>query len=976
MADVRGYLSTYPYPWGKTMIRSVALGGLGLVVSLAIAAGLRPIPALAQGSVITLAERADQSLTPYQLALGGMGLAALGYLGVLGFRPRWLLKLPSTPILRPLKYPDRVLDAWVEDHWQVAYDSFQHLKTVQDRTIHLPLPVQLGDRVLPHLQPQDLAPTFARKPAILVITAAGGVGKTSWACQIARWGLHRQLANHRLIPLLFESDLGNNPSRAETLRGVLSTLTQQTEPLPLELVEQLWHRQRLLVIADRGVEMAATTPWSAISAPQALVLTAPPAVDPGLGTLPYTTLQPLPIEPKGLWSFMTAYLEARAKQDPGGPNLVDLFDDDDYALGSDRLRHITTDQPITPLLACLYLDQMIQERQGAGGILPDSVPRLMLSYLTQLNRAIEPAQQRQNPAVQRDAKAVAWASVENTYRPTWITRETAIAALARVDGGAVEERFQYLKDRLSFLQPSDLGDRLRVILDPLAEYLAAAYLVETFGESEDPGAAWEQFLSQDLPAKLTQTGGRVATVKGFILALRDCYLDQAGEDGIPDAVADRLARTVDLDPAALRRREEGRQIRRLIAELAAPNLQDRLRAAQALASSGTAAQIAEPNLVGMLTNRKQQLPEARQAAAAALGKLQIGQAPLQTLLEDPEEDLAVRCSAALALGQMGSGRDGLLSLLAADHQPPPLRQAASRALGLIGGPSGEPLPMLALGLEGAQVTARVITLPVWREPLPLGQSLDLMAIPAGEFVMGSPPAEAGRDVYPSFYPDTEGLDVETHHPVAVQAFMISQCPITQAQWRAVATLPRVNLDIGLEPSQFKGDQRPVECVNWHEAAEFCDRLAQYTGKPYRLPSEAEWEYACRAGSTTPFYLGDTLSTQLVNYNGNYIYGPGEKGDFRSQTSLVGSFGVNSWGLADMHGNVYEWCMDYWHPSYEGAPNDGSAWLTGGNPNRRILRGGSWSSLPEHCRSGFRYCYNPATRSYFVGFRVVCATPVA
>ncbi len=110
--------------------------------------------------------------------------------------------------------------------------------------------------------------------------------------------------------------------------------------------------------------------------------------------------------------------------------------------------------------------------------------------------------------------------------------------------------------------------------------------------------------------------------------------------------------------------------------------------------------------------------------------------------------------------------------------------------------------------------------------------------------------------------------------------MISQCPITQAQWRAVATLPKVNLDIGLEPAQFKGDQRPVECVNWHEAVEFCDRLAQYTGKPYRLPSEAEWEYACRAGTNTPFCMGDTLSTQLVNYNGNYVYGPGQKGDFR------------------------------------------------------------------------------------------------
>jgi formylglycine-generating enzyme required for sulfatase activity len=872
-----------------------------------------------------------------------------------------------------LKYPDRVLDAWVEDHWQVAYDSFHHLKTVHDRTIHLLLPVRLGDRVLPDLQPQDLAPTFARKPAILVITAAGGAGKTSWACQVARWGLHKQLAHHRLIPLLLEADLGNNPSRVETLRGLLSTLTHQSDPLPVELVEHLWHRQRLLVIADhRVMEMGATTP-EVISAPQALVLTAPPAENHGLGTLPHTTLRPLPIEPKGLWSFMSTYLEVRAKQDPQGANLVDLFEEDDYALGSDRLRRLTADQPLTPLLACLYLNQMIQERQGAGGILPDSVPRLMLSYLAQINRTIEPAQQRQDQAVQRDAKAVAWACLENTYRPSWITRETAIAALARVDDGAVEERFRYLRDRLSFLQPSDPGDRLRVILDPLAEYLAAAYLVEQLGASEDPATAWEQFLSQDLPAKLTQTEATPTMVKGFILALRDCYLDQAREDDGPTAVADRLARTVDLDPEAWRRRQERHQIRRLIAELASPNLQDRLRATQALTRYGTAAQIAEPNLTGLLKNRRQQPPEARQAAAAALGTLQLGKDSLQTLLENPEEDLAVRGSAALALGQMGTSRDMLLSLLEADHQPLPLRQAASRALGLIGGPSGQPLPMLALGWEGAEGVARVINLPLWREPLPLDQNLDMMATPAGEFIMGSPPGESGRDVYPSFYPDTEGVDVEIQHPVTVSALMISQCPITQAQWRAVATLARVNVDLNPEPAQFKGDQRPVECVNWHEAVEFCDRLAQYTGKPYRLPSEAEWEYACRAGTNTPFYMGDTLSTQWVNYNGNYVYGPGQKGDFRSETSPVGSFGVNSWGLADMHGNVYEWCLDYWHPCYAGAPTDGSAWLMGGNPNRRILRGGSWSSLPEHCRSGFRYCYNPSTRSYFLGFRVVYAT---
>ena len=120
---------------------------------------------------------------------------------------------------------------------------------------------------------------------------------------------------------------------------------------------------------------------------------------------------------------------------------------------------------------------------------------------------------------------------------------------------------------------------------------------------------------------------------------------------------------------------------------------------------------------------------------------------------------------------------------------------------------------------------------------------------------------------------------------------------------------------------------------------FCDRLSQYTGKTYRLPSEAEWEYACRAGTTSPFYFGDTLSTDLANYRGTYTYGEGVPGEFRETTNEVGSFGVNAFGLADMHGNVYDWCLDYWHPSYDGAPSDGSPWQTGGNENYRIVRGG-------------------------------------
>jgi formylglycine-generating enzyme required for sulfatase activity len=151
------------------------------------------------------------------------------------------------------------------------------------------------------------------------------------------------------------------------------------------------------------------------------------------------------------------------------------------------------------------------------------------------------------------------------------------------------------------------------------------------------------------------------------------------------------------------------------------------------------------------------------------------------------------------------------------------------------------------------------------------------------------------------------------HQVTVQPFSMGKFQVTQVQWKAVATLTKVNRDLKPEPSKFKGDNRPVEQVSWYDAIEFCDRLSRKTGKPYRLPSEAEWEYACRAGTTTPFHFGETITSELANYNANYTYGAGVKGIYREQTTPVGSFGVaNSFGLYDMHGQVWEWCADHWH----------------------------------------------------------------
>jgi formylglycine-generating enzyme required for sulfatase activity len=237
--------------------------------------------------------------------------------------------------------------------------------------------------------------------------------------------------------------------------------------------------------------------------------------------------------------------------------------------------------------------------------------------------------------------------------------------------------------------------------------------------------------------------------------------------------------------------------------------------------------------------------------------------------------------------------------------------------------------------------------------------------PAGicTIVMASPESEQERFV-------SEG----TQHRVQLPSFFLAQTPVTQAQWQVVAGWPKVERDLNLDPAHFKGANRPVEQVSWEEAMEFCRRLSQRsqrTKRVYSLPSEAQWEYACRAGTTTPFAFGDTLTPDLANYDGDFTYGTGPKGFYREQTISVGSLPANAWGLQDMHGNVWEWCLDTWHDSYNGAPIDGTPWGSTGDQGERLLRGGSCFFGPEYCRSANRARARPGHAGLTIGFRVVC-----
>ncbi len=244
------------------------------------------------------------------------------------------------------------------------------------------------------------------------------------------------------------------------------------------------------------------------------------------------------------------------------------------------------------------------------------------------------------------------------------------------------------------------------------------------------------------------------------------------------------------------------------------------------------------------------------------------------------------------------------------------------------------------------------------EDLGWSVTLEMVEIAGGTFLMGSPYDELKR---------TNNEDPQ--HRVTIQPFFMGKFAVTQAQWRAVASLPKIKIDLDPDPSEFRGSNRPVEKVSWHEAVEFCDRLSRKTVKKYRLPSEAEWEYACRAGTTTPFHFGETITPELANYNGD-TYGTGSIGVYRKQTTEVGSFPANAFGLYDMHGNVWEWCADCWHDSYRGAPIDGSARITSVGP-RRLMRGGSWDYDPGFCRSACRNHLYPIFRLNGLGFRVVC-----
>jgi formylglycine-generating enzyme required for sulfatase activity len=242
-----------------------------------------------------------------------------------------------------------------------------------------------------------------------------------------------------------------------------------------------------------------------------------------------------------------------------------------------------------------------------------------------------------------------------------------------------------------------------------------------------------------------------------------------------------------------------------------------------------------------------------------------------------------------------------------------------------------------------------------RENIGNGVEIELVQIPAGKFMMGESSAA---------------------HAVYLQEFWMGKYVVTQKQWQAV---------MGNNPANFKGENLPVELVSWHDVMDFCEKVSKSTEKKFRLPTEAEWEYACRAGTNTPFHCGETITTNLVNYDGSRPYGKAPKGQYRQKTVDVDSFYPNQWGLYQMHGNVWEWCLDDWHDNYSAKPvrlkqNGNEPWgdvNTSKNGNcSHVVRGGAWIYNAGSCRSDYRNHLDAVIRHSDLCFRVVLLSSVS
>ena len=595
-------------------------------------------------------------------------------------------------VITLMAYHRHVLDAWVRSHIKKARENFNELKTVKDREVHVSSPVKVNGQFVAEFSVAAVRAHVGRadRQCRWLIVGEGGAGKTSLACQIARWGMAPDKANraapHLMLPVLIEDELGDPGTPAglqrltEAIRGKLQALIGSTEPIFPELLKHLLRRLRVIVIIDHLTEMSQTTRdqirFDAADFPAAaLIVTARTDV---LEKLPKHIIEPMRIKGTRLSAFIDAYLNQRRKRD--------LFEDEEYFEACKQLSRMVSERNITLLLAKLYADQMVAAKESkADQELPKTIPDLMLCYLNELNRNVGA---EDNRTVQRDCKIIAWECLKASYRPAPAERTAVIEALKvnGLDERTIEDRLTYLLNRLRVIQVSGVAeDRIRSVLDPLAEYLAGLQVVE---ENKDDKRKWERFLEN-----ADRMPGAPEAIRGFLLAVRDCCL--ASKSEVPDFVPDELGRRGGLEPEVMQRLQLKQRVQHYIENLDLPHEDDRKHAAETLGQIGAAAKDAVPQLIELLKDPGEGV---RRAAAGALG--QIGAAAavvvprLAELLRNPVAD--VREVAAGALGVFGAEAKDAVPLLVALLKDPGeyVRRAAAYALGRIGPEAKDAIPHL------------------------------------------------------------------------------------------------------------------------------------------------------------------------------------------------------------------------------------------------------------------------------------------
>lgn len=854
---------------------------------------------------------------------------------------------------------------------------------------------------------------------------------------------NKRPSQHRMLPVWIEKEL-NQSNLISEIRDQIPR-DKHGNFISDELIKVLLKKRRILLIIDRLSEMNndayETLRKTYLEFPiNALIITSR-IKEKNLGINNRSILKPQRIGGGDLFDFIKSYVDKYFENLKNNNKQNFHIDFQEYNIARRRLEEMTIRRQVTVLLAVLYAKLMIRDSnrdlekkiyEEYSKRLPDNVRDLMLEYINMLNERVS----EQKNDVIKTARIIGLSCINsNNYQPGYVSKELAISALEKTISTQnkrqeAEEIIEYFSNTLSLIEFDRSSQKIQFRLDPLAEYLAAIELIEVNQQNKD---RWQEFIdsisSQIFPRD---------SVQGFLLALCDCCEVYQLKDAwkLPDNITSDLLTLADLPKDSVKQRRQQWRLRRLISDLkvsrnekdiqysvkeigqlgeeahnAIPELikwlgakdeisldvrsalvkigsksvsaliqclenrrpNVRSSAAQALGELGEVARDAVPDLIKALGDETQ---EVRNQAVIALNKIgsedESAVQALLSLLNNRTEDVNIRINVTKALGAIAKGVETAVKELQKkvrdENENTQIRLMVLQALTYL----GESVPSLIATIHENRLSLEIPSKSISTKFQKLNEDivLEMVLIPRGSFLMGSPVSEEGRD-----------KSEEPQHEVTIDNFFMSKYPITQAQWRVVASYPKIERDLVLEPSNFKDDASPVEMISWLDALEFCARLSIHTNQDYRMPSEAEWEYACRAKTSSPFHFGKTLTTDLANYCGvannknikkyKGYYGQGALGNYRGLTTPVGSFGVtNTFGLCDMHGNIWEMCADPWHDDYLNAPISGDVWCSEDAKHHfRVMRGGSWNSDPKLCRSACRNLIGLEAPNNAIGFRI-------